>query len=249
MNSKILFICLALVVLVALCQRVEAKPKWSQLDGYTFDRYVQEHFKNYKTDEEYFMRKAIFEAKLEEIQNHNKNPHSTWKMGVNPLTDRTEAEFQHMLGLKKGLLYKQVAERSPMSKTKISSVSPLPDSVDWRTSDIISPVKDQGGCGSCWTFGTAETVESYYALATGLLPTLSEQQILDCTPNPDDCGGSGGCEGGTTEIAYAKIQALGGLSSEWTYPYQSYHGKVSERREEEEKKRRKKQEQEQETMQ
>ncbi len=66
-----------------------------------------------------------------------------------------------------------------------------------------------GECGSCWTFGTAESVESYYALSTGQLTDLSEQQILDCTPNTNDCGGTGGCGGGTPELAYAKIIQMG----------------------------------------
>ncbi len=81
-----------------------------------------------------------------------------------------------------------------------------------------------GGCGSCWTFATAETVESHHALATRQLAVLSEQQILDCKPNPNQCGGTGGCGGGTAELAMQQIVALGGLSSEWTYPYQSYFG-------------------------
>ena len=66
-------------------------------------------------------------------------------------------------------------------------------------------------CGSCWSFGTAETVESHWAIATGHLTQLSEQQILDCTPNTNDCGGTGGCQGGTPEIAYDKIIELGKL--------------------------------------
>jgi len=53
---------------------------------------------------------------------------------------------------------------------------------------------------------------------------FSEQQILDCTPNPNDCGGTGGCGGGTAELAMAQIIQMGGLSSEWTYPYLSYFG-------------------------
>ncbi len=51
----------------------------------------------------------------------------------------------------------------------------------------------QGQCGSCWTFGTTETVEAYWAMKTGNLQELSEQFVLDCTANPNDCGGTGGC--------------------------------------------------------
>jgi len=94
-----------------------------------------------------------------------------------------------------------------------------PINIDWRTKGIITPVKNQGFCGSCWTFGSAETLESYWALATKQLIVLSEQQIVDCTPNPNDCGGTGGCGGGTVELAYARIQQMGGLTTEQNYPY------------------------------
>jgi len=104
------------------------------------------------------------------------------------------------------------------------NLATLPISVDWRDKNIVTPVKDQGDCGSCWTFATAELTESYWAMATGKLNILSEQQILDCTPNPDHCGGTGGCEGGTAELAWAQINQMGGLSAEWTYPYISYYG-------------------------
>ncbi len=66
-----------------------------------------------------------------------------------------------------------------------------------------------GFCGSCWSFGTAETIESHWAISTGQLMDLSEQQILDCTVNSGECGGSGGCNGGTPEIAYQQIMKTG----------------------------------------
>jgi len=102
----------------------------------------------------------------------------------------------------------------------------FPPSWDWRTKQVISAVKDQGMCGSCWTFGTTEIVESYWAMATGELFVGSEQQILDCTPNPNDCGGTGGCGGGTAELAITTmVQKFSGtLDQEWTYPYRSYPG-------------------------
>jgi len=61
-------------------------------------------------------------------------------------------------------------------------------------------------------------------LKTGKLLTLSEQQILDCTPNPNNCGGTGGCGGGTVELAAARIMVMGGLSQEKDYPYVSGGG-------------------------
>ena len=69
-------------------------------------------------------------------------------------------------------------------------------------------------------------MESHWALATGELNVLSEQHILSCTPNPYDCGGNGGCGGGTTELAYSYLLQTG-LASEWKYPYLSWYGNNS----------------------
>ena len=84
-------------------------------------------------------------------------------------------------------------------------MSALPASLDWRTKGVVTPVKDQGQCGGCWSFSAAETAESIVAIATGKLLVLSEQQILSCTPNPDQCGGTGGCSGATQELVSGRV--------------------------------------------
>jgi len=96
----------------------------------------------------------------------------------------------------------------------------LPDSVDWRTASppIVSDVKDQGGCGSCWAFATTEEVESAVAQATGQLLILSPQNVVDCTPNPQQCGGTGGCNGATAELGLGYIHDKG-IASDADYPY------------------------------
>jgi len=129
-----------------------------------------------------------------------------------------------LLGYNKQHAFSSLSRRASKVSTKHSSKRSARTDVDWRMKNVVTAVKDQGQCGSCWTFGTAETIESHYAIKHGNLPVLSEQQILDCTPNPQQCGGTGGCSGGTPELAYDKIKQLGGLSSEWTYPYTSYFG-------------------------
>jgi len=131
-------------------------------------------------------------------------------------------------GLAKGSLYKRKSATHPSPRIeydgKFLAGSLVGANIDWRDSGIVTAVKDQGDCGSCWTFATAESVESAWAKATGELVELSEQQILDCTPNPSDCGGSGGCNGGTAELALDRIKQMGGLTTEWRYAYYSYFG-------------------------
>ena len=99
----------------------------------------------------------------------------------------------------------------------------LPTSVDWRDKGVVTPIKDQGHCGSCWTFAATECLESKVAIDTGLLFTLSEQEFVSCVENPEQCGGTGGCEGATMELAYEYAMA-NGLVTEWTTPYTSYNG-------------------------
>jgi len=207
-----------------------ATTPWFDLHTYSFDSYAKEFSKDYSNDDP-ILRKQIFDSKLEDIKKHNADPTKTWKKGVNRFTDRTETEFRRLLGTKKGLLYQHkssdkesVAVASSHHVKYDPKAAAIPEQMDWREKGVITSVKDQGECGSCWTFATTETTESYWALATGKLHVLSEQQILDCTPNPQQCGGTGGCGGGTAELAWAKIIEMGGLETEWTYPYQSYFG-------------------------
>lgn len=215
----ILAVCLAAHV-------AEARPKWHQLKGYTFEQYVKDFHRTY-TGAELALRRTLFEGRLQDIMAHNTNPSFTWKQGVNHLSDRTEAELKSLRGYNKGVGYSMRQMRpAAMSGEHQPTVHPsqLPTDVDWRKSNIVSPVKNQGECGSCWTFASAEAVESHAAKKTGELAVLSEQQILDCTPNPKHCGGTGGCQGGTAELAFGRINEIGGLSSEWTYSYKSFHG-------------------------
>jgi len=214
--NKFLLVC----VLVALCGCVYGKTGWFELDTYTFQDYVVEYNKIY-TPIEYKIRSAIFDANLRSIKSHNAGDFS-FKKGVNHFTDQTDQELRSMFGYKKGVV--STLDQSYILPHELSTDKGAPAAVDWREKDVISPVKDQGRCGSCWAFATAAGVESSCALATGKVTILSEQQILDCTPNPDFCGGSGGCGGGTIDIAVAKIIEKGGLASEWTYPYVSYFG-------------------------
>jgi len=68
-------------------------------------------------------------------------------------------------------------------------IAALPDHVDWRTKGVVSPVKDQGHCGSCWAFSSVAAIESHAAINSGSLKTLSTQQLVSCMANPYECGG------------------------------------------------------------
>jgi len=95
----------------------------------------------------------------------------------------------------------------------------LPESVDWRTKGAVTPIKNQGQCGSCWTFSTTGVLEGNYFLQHQKLLSFSEQQIVDC----DTKDGNEGCDGGWPYLA-VKYAAENGLELEDDYPYKAVDG-------------------------
>jgi len=104
-------------------------------------------------------------------------------------------------------------------------VKDLPTSVDWRDAGIVTAVKDQASCGSCWAFAATAVMESHVAKASGKLFELSTQQIAMCSPNPEQCGGTGGCEGATEDLAFDYVSKSNGVYLESEIPYKSGSGK------------------------
>ena len=203
--------------------------KSADVENYTFEDYIREFGKEYDGDE-YKKREAIFLKALNDIRSHNDDERNSHKKGVNFLSDYTDDELQMIKGLDKSHQFHtdHVRQQGRGEERVRINLKTLPDHVDWRDQGVVTPVKNQGNCGSCWAFASVETLESHWAIKTGILQELSEQFVLDCTPNPDQCGGTGGCNGGTASLAYDRLIEIGGIPSEWTYPYLSVLGDPGE---------------------
>jgi C1A family cysteine protease len=106
------------------------------------------------------------------------------------------------------------------TSTNMENLQSLPISVDWVSTGAVTPVKDQGQCGSCWSFSTTGALESAYFNKYGTLVSFSEQQLVDCD-NLQNGGRDHGCNGGLMDNAFSWIQKNGGLCSEKDYPYVS----------------------------
>jgi hypothetical protein len=216
-SLAILAVCLVIVVL--------AKPRWHQLNGYTFDNFVRDFKKPYPQNEaRYKLRKQIFEANLEHILELNADVTRSWKAGVNMFSDMSPQEFKRFNKFKKSSP-RTLATRVH-DKNTFGSDTPLPQTVDWRAANsprVLTAVKHQGSCGSCWAHSAVESIESQYALVTGMLPVLSVAQINSCTPLDY---GSAGCDGGdyvggweylaNKSINRPAVQHA--LTEEWAYP-------------------------------
>jgi len=213
-----------LLILISAFLAVNARTLSHQLDNYTFEQYLQEFDLKFP-ESELPQRRALFAAEIKRIQSHN-SQNLSWKEGVSKFTVLSADEKKTFFGRAKGSAKKMLSSaKSLPADFKLAPVSSLPASVDWRSSGIISAVKDQGMCGSCWAFASTAVIESHVAKETGLLFDLSVQQMAMCAPNPNECGGSGGCGGSTAELAFDYVTKSGGLFSEFQYSYSSYYGK------------------------
>ena len=187
--------------------------EWKQ-----FSNFQHTFTKNYDTLEELENRFQIFRSNLRTIILHNLDSSQNFTMGINQFTDLTSDEFkkQFVSGLKQSTEVGSYGCKS-FEKGDIS----LPSSIDWRTKNAVTSVKDQGQCGSCWTFSATGAVEGIWAIERGQLIDLSEQELVDCATGT--AYGSHGCSGGQMDGAF-KFVIQNGQCSLTAYPYTAKDG-------------------------
>ena len=175
----------------------------------TFADWSAAHGKTYQPTERDY-RHTVYRQNVRKIINHNYAGHS-WTMDVNQFADLTEEEF--------GARYLSSALKPSAKQSKSlrgdANMTALPASVDWTTKGAVTAVKNQEQCGSCWAFSTTGSVESAWFLKNGTLPSLSEQQLVDCST----AEGNQGCDGGLMDYGFEYIIKNKGITTEAAYPY------------------------------
>lgn len=153
----------------------------------------------------------------------------SWKETINQFSHLTPAEKKAYHGRSKHTAgaFKSDLHVKYDGKKKPIDIKGLPETIDWRTKGVMTTVKDQGHCGSCYANAATAQIESAAAIASGLLFDLSLEQGAFCTENPHSCGGTGGCAGGTAEVVFDAVAKSGGMFESFQYPYSGYYGNDS----------------------
>ena len=143
--------------------------------------------------------------------NHINSMNLTYSLGHNHFSGMDTFDFKQYLNLNQ-------REEIIMNRAQLTTAAA--SSVDWVVNGAVTPVKDQGQCGSCWSFSTTGALEGIYYILTGELESFSEQQLVDCDTLRNG-GRDHGCNGGLMDNAFNWIDKNGGLCTEADYPYVS----------------------------
>ncbi|CAN8274954.1 unnamed protein product [Cochlearia groenlandica] len=182
-----------------------------------FTLFKSKYEKAYATQEEHDRRFRVFKSNLKRSRRHQILDPSAVH-GVTQFSDLTAKEFRrNFLGLKRRFRLPADTQNAPILPT-----SDLPTDFDWREQGAVTPVKNQGMCGSCWSFSAVGALEGAHYLATKELVSLSEQQLIDCDHqcDPEQANScDAGCSGGLMNNAFEYTLKAGGLMKEQDYPY------------------------------
>mmetsp|Transcript_11176 Transcript_11176/g.12808 ORF Transcript_11176/g.12808 Transcript_11176/m.12808 type:complete len:476 (+) Transcript_11176:355-1782(+) len=187
---------------------------------FLFHKWMAQHSIEFHCNEEKAKRKTIFADNLIKIALHNAKG-NTWTMGMNQFGHMTAEEFKSTYA--SGLIVPKHLENPQPSMLRASLYrrmedESLPSEVNWVTAGAVTNVKNQGACGSCWSFASTGALEGAYFIKYNKLVSFSEQELVACDPVDQ------GCNGGFMDNAFEFVEKNGGLCSEEDYPYTAGSG-------------------------
>ena len=191
-----------------------------------FDKYIQdfqlgEEISKVNDIGEYNRRLNVFNDNMDSIESFNAQQDNSVVLGITKFTHWTETEFSTWV--QRGVRSSSISTTLPSFPPPASHHHDYPDTLDWTERGAVTPVKNQGRCGDCWSFSVAAAMESAYFVKYGTLPGtydpntgftgLSEMQLTSCDML------SYGCNGGYPVSGYMYAAQYGGLSGEGSYPF------------------------------
>jgi C1A family cysteine protease len=178
-----------------------------------FDKFIHTFEKIYDSVEE---REARFLIFADNVLTHLPQLLTAETLNFSPYLDMTQEEFKN-----KFLSKVKIGNRSDIKVYESTTLGDDPEDFDWRSKNVVTPVKNQGQCGSCWAFSAVGNIESQHAIKRGGdLAQYSEQQLVDC----DRGGESAGCDGGDMVDAFRYLIRVGGIEKQSVYPYTAKNG-------------------------
>jgi C1A family cysteine protease len=209
-----------LVIALALAAFVAAVPvaklETSSTEDALWQRFKMTYNKVYFDSRDETYRKFIFTSNLRMIQKHNEDQEQgkhTYTLAMNEFGDLTFEEFHARYTGYKGPKLNYLRS---MNTANLSHVA-VADSIDWVEKGAVTPVKNQGQCGSCWAFSSTGAIEGAWFVAKGQLEDLSEQELMDCSKSE----GNNSCEGGLMDYAFEFVVKNKGICAESAYAYKA----------------------------
>mmetsp|Transcript_2529 Transcript_2529/g.6379 ORF Transcript_2529/g.6379 Transcript_2529/m.6379 type:complete len:403 (+) Transcript_2529:47-1255(+) len=194
----------------------------------SFESFLELHSRTYKAGSaEYEQRRQLYETRAASAKLHNSQPDRLWNAGINYLSDWSEAELATLRGYRRSgaSLAKRAGGQgrgsAPHGLNLIQNESvalTVPKDKHWPNLLASKYIRNQGSCGSCWAIAGATILQAHAEIHKGIKRTFSAQQMVSCVPNPQECGGQGGCRGATVELAMDWVMQ-NGIAEEFEIPY------------------------------
>ncbi|XP_074056117.1 procathepsin L [Macrotis lagotis] len=206
--------------LASLCLGiVSAVPQIDRSLDAQWHQWKSKHRRTYEVNEDNW-RRATWEKNLRRIEMHNLEYSAgkhNFQMAMNKFGDMTSDEFRQTMN---GYRQNKFQRKAKGTLFREPLLTPIPKSIDWREKGYVTPVKNQGSCGSCWAFSSTGSLEGQWYGKTGSLVSLSEQNLVDCSGSQ----GNSGCMGGLMDNAFEYVKVNGGIDTEDSYPYEGKDG-------------------------